>query len=187
MERITTSILRHKSCYDVFRVPFVPSPQNVAERMLSLGNTKPGSIVVDLGAGDGRILALAVQKFGARAIGIEFNQDRCNAMNKWINAKNLQNFVRVIQDDFFNVDLSNADVVTMYLLTSVNTQIRPKLERELKDGAHVVTHDFPINGWFPMRIESVENENKTHTIYSYQLPRSQRVGSRIEASIRPSA
>jgi len=151
--------------------------------MLTLANTRPGNVVYDLGAGDGRILSLAVQKFGATAVGVEFNESRCRTMTDRIRAEKLQEFVSVIHDDFLNVDLSNADVVTLYLLTSVNTLIRPKLERELRYGVRVVSHDFPIQDWFPMQVESVEAENKTHTIYLYEVPRSQRVGSRIEASI----
>ncbi len=167
----------------MFRVPFVPTPQQVAIRMLILANTRPSNVVYDLGAGDGRILSLAVQKFGATAIGVEFNDSRCRTISERIRAEKLQSFASVIHDDFLNVDLSNADVVTMYLLPSVNTLIRPKLERELRYGVRVVSHDFPIQGWFPMLVESVEAEDKTHAIYLYEVPRSQRVGSYIEASI----
>jgi hypothetical protein len=89
----------------------------------------------------------------------------------------------VIHGDFFDVDLSNADVVTLYLLPSVNSLMRPKLERELRYGTRVVSHDFPIEGWFPMRVETVETEHKTHAIYLYKVPRSKMIGSYIEASL----
>lgn len=167
----------------MFRVPFVPTPEPVVMRMLTLANTKPGQLVYDLGAGDGRILRLAVRSFGAVAIGVELDESRCRIINDHIRTEKIEESASVIHEDFFNVDLSKADVVTLYLLKSVNSQMRPKLERELKYGARVVSHDFPIEGWFPMRIDKVKTEYKTHELYLYEFPRSQRIGSRIENSI----
>lgn len=167
----------------MLRVPFVPTPEPVVMRMLTLAGTKPGQLVYDLGAGDGRILSLAVRSFDAIAIGVELDESRCRTINELIRREKLENSASVIHEDFLNVDLSKADVVTLYLLNSVNALIRPKLERELKYGARVVSHDFPIQGWYPMRVDAVKTEHKTHTLYLYECPRSQRVGSYIEASL----
>ena len=151
--------------------------------MLTLADTKPSQLVYDLGAGDGRILSLAVRSFGAIAVGVELDESRCKTINELIKREKLEDSASVIQEDFLNVDLSKADVITLYLLNSVNALIRPKLERELKYGARVVSHDFPIQGWYPMRVEEVKTEHKAHALYLYEFPRSQRVGSYIEASL----
>jgi len=152
-------------------------------RMLTLADTKPGELVYDLGAGDGRILSLAVRCFGATAIGVELDKSRCRIIAERISTEKLGESASVIHGDFFDVDLSNADVVTLYLLTSANSLIRPKLERELKHGARVVSHEFPIEGWFPIQVEKVKTEHTTHAIYLYQIPRSKTIGNQIEASL----
>lgn len=152
-------------------------------RMLTLANIKPGQLLYDLGAGDGRILSLAVRRFGATAIGVEIDESRCWTINERIRTEKLGVSASVIHEDFLNVDLSKADVVTLYLLTSVNSLMKPKFERELRYGTRVVSHDFPIKGWFPMQVEAVETEHKTHTIYLYEVPKSRLIGSHIEASL----
>jgi tRNA G37 N-methylase Trm5 len=167
----------------LFTVPFVPTPEIVAKRMLTLAGTKPGELVYDLGAGDGRIIILAARSFGATAVGVELQESRLKIIAERIRKEKLEQSASVIHGDFLDVDLSNADVVTLYLLPSVNTLMRPKLERELRYGARVVSHDFPIQGWFPMQVERVETEHKTHAIYLYKVPRSKVVGSYIEASL----
>ena len=169
----------------MFTVPFVPTPELVAMRMLILAGTKPGELVYDLGAGDGRIISLAVRSFGATAIGVELQESRSKTIAERIRKEKLERSASVIHGDFLDVDLSNADVVTLYLLPSVNSLIRPKLERELRYGTRVVSHDFPIEGWFPIQVETVETEHKTHTIYLYKVPWSRMIGSYIEASLDP--
>jgi len=142
-------------------------------RMLSVADVKPGELVYDLGAGDGRILLSAVKDFDARAIGVELHESRYEEIAKRIESEHLGGSAGVIQADFFNINLSQADVVTLYLLTSVNSQIKPKLEQELKPGARVVSHDFPIHGWVPLHVEKVTDRvSNTHVVYLYQVPRS---------------
>jgi len=153
--------------------------------MLTLAGTKPGELVYDLGAGDGRIMSLAVRKFGATAVGVELQESRFRTIAERITKEKLQESASVIHGDFLDVDLSNADVVTLYLLPSVNSLMRPKLERELRYGARVVSHDFPIEGWYPMQVETVESELKTHAIYLYKIPRSRMIAKCIEASLDP--
>jgi ubiquinone/menaquinone biosynthesis C-methylase UbiE len=153
-------------------VPFVPTPEPVVKRMLTLANVRPGELVYDLGAGDGRIISSAVKDFNARAIGIELNESRFEAIARRIERERLGHSARIIQSDFFNIDLSHADVVTLYLLTAVNSMIKPKLERELKPGARVVSHDFQIHGWIPLHVEKVRDRHNSHMVYLYQLPMS---------------
>ena len=105
------------------RVPFVPTPEPVVKRMLSLADVKPGELVYDLGAGDGRILSSAVKDFEARAVGVELHEARYEAIANRIERERLGNAAGVVQEDFFNVNLSQADVVTLYLLNSVNSAI----------------------------------------------------------------
>lgn len=155
------------------QVPFVPTPEPVVRRMLTLADLRAGELVYDLGAGDGRILSSAVKDFDARAIGIELHESRYEAIAKRIERENLGNSAAVIRGDFFNINLSSADVVTLYLLTSVNSMIKPKLERELKPGARVVSHDFPVHGWVPTHVENVRDRfGNSHLVYLYQVPTS---------------
>lgn len=155
------------------RVPFVPTPEPVVRRMLTLAGIRAGELVYDLGAGDGRILYSAVKDFDARAIGVELHESRYESIAKRIEREGLGNSAGVIRGDFFNVNLSQADVVTLYLLTSVNSMIKPKLERELKAGARVVSHDFPIHGWVPLHVEKVRDRfSNTHVVYLYKVPKS---------------
>ena len=157
------------------QVPFVPSPDPVVRRMLSLAEVKAGELVYDLGAGDGRILSSAVKDFDAKAIGVELHETRYEGIAKRIEREHLGNSAWVIRGDFFNVDLSQADVVTLYLLTSVNSLIKPKLEHELKAGARVVSHDFPIHGWIPIYVENVRDKfSNSHMVYLYRVPESMR-------------
>jgi predicted RNA methylase len=155
------------------QVPFVPTPEPVVRRMLTLADVKPGEFVYDLGAGDGRILSSAVKDFNAKAIGIELHESRYEAIAKRIEREHLDKSAGVIRGDFFNINLSPADVVTLYLLTSVNSMIKPKLERELRAGARVVSHDFPIHGWVPLHVENVRDKfSNSHMVYLYQVPKS---------------
>src|SRR5580698_10148676 len=106
-------------------VPYIPSPQEVVDRMLSAARVKPGEMVYDLGSGDGRIIITAAQKFQARAVGVELRGDLCKSTQARIKALGLEGRVRLIHENMLKVDLSSADVVTLYLLTSSNELLRP--------------------------------------------------------------
>jgi len=153
-------------------VPFVSTPEPVVKRMLTLADVKPGELVYDLGAGDGRILSSAVKDFNAKAIGVELHESRYEAIAKRIERERLGNSAGVIRANFFDINLSQADVITLYLLTAVNSMIKPKLERELKMGARVVSHDFPVHGWVPLYVEQVRDRFNSHMVYLYQMPKS---------------
>lgn len=150
--------------------PFVPSPQPIVERMLAAADLKPGETLFDLGCGDGRVLVTAAQKFRAKAIGVELSPKLVEAANARIKGLHLEDQVTVIQGDLMEADLSSADVVTIYLLTHSNDTLRPNLEKYLKRGARVVSHDFQVRGWKPIRVEKLEVYRRTHSIYVYQMP-----------------
>ena len=146
--------------------PFVQTPVEVAKKMIQLADLRPGQKLFDLGAGDGRLVIMAAQDTGASAVGVEMRDDLIERAHTEIKKLNLEGKVTMIHDDFFNVDLSEADVVTLYLTTSGNERLRPKLERELKKGARVISHDFKVGSWKP---SVVYNELLGHTIYSYDV------------------
>lgn len=148
-------------------VPFVPTPRPIVRRMLSLAGTKPGDRLVDLGAGDGRIVIAAANEFGAKALGVELHPDRYAVIRNSV--PSLKPNLEVLRQNFFKTDLSNADVVTMYLLPSVNEALRKKLERELHSGARVVTHDFSIPDWTPSRVELIQGPLGLHALYLYKI------------------
>ena len=149
--------------------PYIPSPQIVVDRMLELARIKPGETVYDLGSGDGRILITAAQKFRAKAVGIEMSPDLCKSTMAKVDRLGLQDLVKVMQANLLKVDLSPANVVTIYLLTSSNMRLRPNLEKYLRPGARVVSNDFEIRGWRPREVVNLRVEGMEHTIYLYEV------------------
>jgi len=146
--------------------PFVQTPLEVAKKMLDLSKIEPGEVLYDLGCGDGRLIILAGKEIGARATGIDLREDLIERARTEIKRLNLEDKVKVIQGNFFDVTISDADVITLYLTSSANERLRPKLEAELKPGARVVSHDFKVPGWKP---SAVYNELLGHTIYAYRI------------------
>lgn len=156
----------------MFIAPFVPSPSVVVEYMLKLADLKAGEVLFDMGAGDGRTVIMAAKTFGARGVGVELREDLAKRAMGIINESGLDNRVTILNDDMFKVNLTSADVVYLYLTTSANDKIRPKLESDLKKGARVVSHDYEIIGWRPEKIETFCENPKlgypAHTIYLYR-------------------
>ncbi len=151
--------------------PYVPSPETVVERMLKLAEVKPGDIVYDLGSGDGRIVIIAAQKFGAQAVGVEMNKELHEEALERIKQLKLEDRVKVIHGDLMKVDVSQATVVTLYLLTSTNEKLKPRLEKHLQKGARVVSHDFEVPGWRAEKIENMglgEHQLHQHILYLYR-------------------
>ena len=149
--------------------PYIPSPQMVVEHMLDAARVKPGEMVYDLGSGDGRVVITAAQKYQANAVGIEISDILCKSAVKKVNALGLSSQVSIVHDSALKVDLSPADVVTIYLLTSSNERLRPNLEKYLKPTARVVSLNFGMPGWKAARVESVHADRQTHTIYVYEM------------------
>lgn len=150
--------------------PFVPSPQLVVDRMLEAAEIKPGETVYDLGSGDGRVVITAAQRFQAKAVGVEINEPLVRQARERVKQLGLDNRVQIVHGHLLEVDLSPADVVTVYLLTSSNEQLRPNFEKYLKPGSRVVSHDFQVRGWEPVRVEKATVHNREHTIYVYRMP-----------------
>ncbi len=151
--------------------PYVPSPPEVVEKMLELAKVDKSDVVYDLGSGDGRIVIMAAQKFGARSVGIELDPKLYEESSKKISELGLSSRAKILYENFFEVNLRPASVVTLYLLTIVNERLRPKLEKELRPGTRVVSHDFEVRGWTPDKVEKVTSNNGIeHTVYLYIRP-----------------
>jgi SAM-dependent methyltransferase len=152
-----------------FAAPYVPTPMNVVREMLSFVEVGRDDVLYDLGCGDGRMLLTAALEYGARCVGIEIREDLVKAAITSINEAGMGTRARVIQGDMFAQDLGEATVVTLYLLSAVNFQLRPKLEKELKKGTRVVCHDFGMEGWVPSASMEVKGRIIKHTLYLYRI------------------
>jgi len=153
------------------QVPYVPTPQDIVDKMLELAKITPDDVVYDLGSGDGRIVITAAQKYGAHAVGVEINPDLYRLSSARIKELGLDDRARIICEDMFDVSVHRATVVVLYLLTSSNEKLRPKLERELRPGARIVCHDFHVPGWDPEKVVEVTSKNGLpHKIYLYVHP-----------------
>jgi SAM-dependent methyltransferase len=150
--------------------PYVTSPQPVVDRMLEIAAVKPGETVYDLGCGDGRILITAAQRFNARGVGVELSARLVKMTLDNLKRLNLHEQITVRQGHLLEVDLSDADVVTLYLETGSNELLRPNLEKDLKPGSRVVSHDFEVRGWKASKVDKIHAFNRNHTIYLYEIP-----------------
>jgi protein-L-isoaspartate O-methyltransferase len=150
--------------------PYYPTPETIVEKMLQLGGAKKGEKVFDLGSGDGRIVIMAAEKFGAHAVGVEYDKDLHTLSSEKIQRMGLSERARIIHGDLLEQDYSSADLITVYLLPVSNAKLRPLLEKQLKKGARVVAHDFEVGGWRPDKTEVVEDdgEGRSHTLYLYR-------------------
>ena len=156
----------------MFIAPFVATPTPVVRQMLILAELKPGETLYDLGSGDGRTVIMAAKDFGAKSVGVELREDLVKRALSNIQEFGLEKEAQILQKDIFKVNLSQADVVFLYLTTSANEKVRPKLETELKPGARVISHDYEILGWKPSKIDNFcENPRlgyPSHTLYVYK-------------------
>jgi tRNA G37 N-methylase Trm5 len=151
-------------------VPYVPTPQEVVDRMLDLAQVKKGDVVYDLGSGDGRIVVTAAKKFGVKAIGFEIDPQRIKESHENIKKAGVEKLVEIRQQDIRNVDLSEATVLTMYLLPEVNLMIRPNIWKHMKAGSRIVSHDFDMGDWKPLKTEHVKDgPNWDHTLYLWHV------------------
>jgi len=149
--------------------PYVSSPTRVVDRMLEMASIKPGETVYDLGCGDGRILITAVERYKAKAVGVEISPKLVAKATTAIERAGVSGQARVMQGDLLEVDLTGADVVTLYLATQLNERLRPRLEKYLKPGARVVSHDYAVPGWKPTKVDRTDG-SQGHLIYLYEMP-----------------
>jgi SAM-dependent methyltransferase len=151
--------------------PFVPTPEKVVTEMLRFAGVDKTDRVYDLGSGDGRIVITAAQKFHAEAVGVELDDDLYRQSTERIAALKLQDKAKILHMNMYKVSLKPATVVTLYLLTSVNERLKPILERDLRSGARVVTHDFMIPGWEAEKsLDVMSEEGISHKLYLYVRP-----------------
>ncbi len=152
--------------------PYYPTPLPIVRKMLEFGQLKPGQKMFDLGSGDGRIVIMAAQKFGADATGIEFDNDLYLRSSERIRQLGLQARARIIHGDIMKQDYRSADLLTVYLLPPSNDKLRPLLEQQLRKGVRVVSHDFEFAEWTPEKTLTIEDdgEGRSHTLYLYRAP-----------------
>lgn len=136
-------------------VIWVPTPDEVVERMLRMAQVTPHDYVVDLGAGDGKIAIAAAKKFGARALGIEYNADMARHAQRQVEHAGVAGRARIVQGDIFVSDFSQATVVTMYLLPALNLKLRPIL-LDMRPGTRVVSHSFSMDDWEADEVSSLD-------------------------------
>lgn len=146
-------------------VPYVPTQQAVVDAMLDLAGIKAGNVHYDLGCGDGRIVISAAKR-GAIATGIDLDPERIKEANENAKEAGVTDKVTFIEGDLFDFDFSKADVLTLYLLPSVNLKLRPKILEELKPGTKVVSHAFDMGDWEPEK----QIEVNGHTIFLWTVP-----------------
>lgn len=163
----TAALAQHYTDRDTL-APVYPSPQSVVDQMLTIAQVRPGEMVYDLGCGDGRIVIAAAQKFKARAVGIEIRREIYERTLAKVASLGLSDRVQIVQGNALRYDLSPADVVTLYLLTSSNERLKPRLAM-LKPSARVVSHDFEIRGWKPADIKKMVIDGRPHMIYLYRI------------------
>ena len=140
-------------------VPYVPTPQIVVDRMLEIGKVSASDYLIDLGSGDGRIVVTAAKKYGARGYGVDLNPTRIDEANANASSAGVTDKVQFYQRDLFETDLTQASIITMYLLPRVNLELRPKM-LDLKPGTRIVSHDFSMGDWKPDHHESIEAKDK---------------------------
>ena len=153
--------------------PYVVAPERAVDKMLDMANLKPGETLYDLGCGDGRIIITAAKRYAVKAVGVEISEQLARKAVENARKAGVQNQVKVIHQDFMRTDLSDANVVTLYLATTANDTLRPNLERYLKPRTRVVSYDYPIPGWKAVETgESAGHSGVTHMIYLYEVPDS---------------
>jgi SAM-dependent methyltransferase len=151
-------------------VIFVPTPQPVVEKMLELVDVKKDDLVYDLRCGDGRIVIAAAKKYGCRAVGFDIDPERVKESRENVKKAGVEHLVTIRQADIFTLDLRPANVITLYLLPSLNVKLIPQLEK-LAPGSRIVSHDFDMRGVEPDEVVEVDVENGGfHTVYRWTAP-----------------
>jgi hypothetical protein len=170
--------------------PYVPSPQSVVSDMLRYADVGPADFLIDLGSGDGRIVLTAAKVFGARGFGVEIKDDLVRRSNAAAQKEGLGERVKFMKQDLFKTDMSQATVITMYLLPDTVNLLKDKFLNELRPGTRIVSHDYPLTGWIPEKYVQMDLEDKvqisgvtTTLIYLYIVPA--KVAGKWEAHMPP--
>jgi precorrin-6B methylase 2 len=152
-------------------VVFVPTPAEVVDTMLKLAKVSSNDVVYDLGCGDGIIVTAAARDFGARAVGIDIDPQRVKEANERVQKAGVTDKVRILNEDLFQADISQATVVTLYLLTTLNIKLIPKLNKELKPGTRIVSQSFTMGDDYPPE-QTVEAAGRS--VYLWTVPMKQK-------------
>ena len=157
--------------------PYVPSPQSVVSDMLRYADVGPDDFLIDFGSGDGRIVLTAAKVFGARGFGVEIKEDLVRKANEAAQKEGVGDRVKFMKADLFKTDISQATVLTMYLLPDTVNLLKDKFLAELRPGTRIVSHDYPLTGWIPEKYVQMDLEDKvqisgvtTTLIYLYVVP-----------------
>jgi SAM-dependent methyltransferase len=161
-------------------VPYVPTPERIVRTMLDVAGVRESDVVYDLGCGDGRIVVEAARRCGARGLGVDVDPRRIQECHVNARRADVSDRVRFVQGSLFNVDVSEASVVALYLLPWMNAQLRPKLLAQLRPGSRIVAHMFPISAWPPDR--TVRLEDVGRVVYCWVVPA--RVNGRWKVTLR---
>jgi len=151
------------------RAPYVASPPEVVDRMLALGGVGPGDVVYDLGSGDGRIVIAAAQKFGVTGVGIDIDPIRVSEARANAARAHVEHLVTFKLGDVMESDVSDATVVTLYLLAAQNVQLRARLSTQLRAGARIVSHNFAMGDWRPDVVDTFTSaDGQMRTLYLWR-------------------
>jgi SAM-dependent methyltransferase len=155
-------------------VVYVPTAQAVVDKMLEMAEVKKGDVVYDLGCGDGRIVVTAAKKYGVKAVGFDINPVRVQESLENVKTNKVGHLVTIKEADIFTLDLSEATVITLYLLPELNVRLMPQLQK-LKPGARIVSHDFDMRGAKPVEVHTMspdgpDSRGSSHTIYKWVVP-----------------
>ncbi len=152
-------------------VPYVPTHEKVVAEMLRVANVGTSDVLYDLGSGDGRIVITAARQFGTRGTGIDIDPERVRDAQENARRAGVTDKVRFVHGDIFDARISEATVVTLYLLPEVNMRLRPKLLSELRPGTRIVSHNYDMGDWTPEKTIQVKTPNGDHTVYYWVVPR----------------
>lgn len=160
-------------------VVFVPTPQDVVEKMLELARVTKNDVLYDLGCGDGRIVVTAAKKYGCRSVGFDIDPRRVKESKENVKKNKVEKLASIRQQDIFKLDLSEATVITLYLLPELNVRLIPQLEK-LKPGSRIVSHDFRMRGVKPEKVIRMKSkhDNNSHRIYFWTTPLKQKKKAR---------
>jgi hypothetical protein len=150
---------------------FYPTPLAVAERMLQLAEVNPSDVVYDLGSGDGRIVILAATRYGARGVGVEIDRTLVWFARRAAKREQVEHLVTFLNNDLLTVDISPATLVTLYLTRDANRLLRPRLQRQLRAGARIISHAHDMGDWPPDRTDRVTVKGEEHVIYLWRIVR----------------
>jgi SAM-dependent methyltransferase len=151
-------------------VPYVPTHERIVAEMLKMADVKGSDVLYDLGCGDGRIPITAAKQFGTRGVGIDIDPQRVTEAKENAKTAGVTDRVKFFEGDIFDADIKEATVVTLYLLPDVNLRLRPKLLADLKPGTRIVSHNYDMGDWAPLKTVTMEVSGTSHTVYYWVVP-----------------